>query len=163
LHDFGHLQATQKRLLPEMGIGHHCLVVLTVLHEPRKVPVRVLEELRGSVELDQAAGVKHHHPVAVQHGVEPVGDGDDGACGELRVDDLLDPRVRLEVQAGSGCTSSNAAQPGQPRNPRLGRTPRCSHTFVHDKDLGAAKQAPREAQQLLLARREHLVGRPRSL
>lgn len=65
-----------------------------------------------------------HSLVAVHDGVQPVGDGDGGAVGELLLDGYLDEVVCLEIYCSSG--------------------------LIHDQNLGFPKQSPGQAQQLPL-------------
>ena len=52
--------------------------------------------------LTHPAGVHDGDPVVAADGVEPVGDGDDGAGGEVGLDGALDQVVRLHVHRGGG-------------------------------------------------------------
>ena len=52
--------------------------------------------------LTHPPGVHDGDPVVAADGVEPVGDGDDGAGGEVGLDGALDQVVRLHVHRGGG-------------------------------------------------------------
>ncbi len=72
--------------------------------------------------------VNANEPVAVHDGVEPMGDGKDGALGELLPDRLLDPRVRLQVNS-------------------------CSRLIEHE-DFGLFQKRPGQAHKLALPNAE---------
>ena len=71
-------------------------------------------------------------PGAVHDALQAVGDGEDGAVGELLADGGLDQVIRLQVNRCGG--------------------------LVQDQDAGLAEQGPAQAQQLPLA---HAVGEHR--
>ena len=54
------------------------------------------------VKLPQLPLVEDHDPVVVHDGVEPVGDGEDAAPGELLPDGGLDQVVSLQVHGCCG-------------------------------------------------------------
>ena len=56
-----------------------------------------LQQFIRSVILLELSLVEHHDPVVVHDGVEPVGDGQDAAVGELLPDGRLDQIIRLQV------------------------------------------------------------------
>ena len=88
----------------------------------------VLEQVAGGVKLLEPAGVQHHDLVRVHDGVDPVGDGEDGALPELLPDGGLDEAVRLKVHGGGG--------------------------LVQHVDPGVPQQGPRQAHQLSLTLRQ---------
>ena len=67
-------------------------------------------------------------PVPPSDGVQPVGDGEDGAVRELSPDRLLDLLVRGAVHGGRG--------------------------LVQHEDLGPPEESPGQADQLLLPQTE---------
>lgn len=69
--------------------------------------------------------VPPHSLVTVHDGVQPVGDGDHCAVGELVLDGRLNEVVCLQIHRSSG--------------------------LIQDQDLGFPKQSPAQAQQLPLA------------
>ena len=86
------------------------------------------QEVVRAVELGDVALVQHHHPVAVHDGVEPVGDGDDGALRELLPDGGLHQVVSLQVHGRGG--------------------------LVQDEDLGLPQEGPGQAHELSLTHGE---------
>ena len=62
----------------------------------------VSEQTIRRVKLLDQSCVQDHDPGAVQDGVQPVGDGEDGAVEELGPDCGLDEVVRLEVDGRGG-------------------------------------------------------------
>ena len=71
-----------------------------------------LQQFIRSVILLELSLVEHHDPVVVHDGVEPVGDGQDAAVGELLPDRGLDQVVSFQVDR-SGCLVKNQ-HPGFP-------------------------------------------------
>ena len=61
-----------------------------------------------------------HSLVAVPDGVQPVGNGDGRAVGELLLDGCLDEAIGLQIHGGGG--------------------------LIHDQNLGFPKQSPGQAQ-----------------
>ena len=70
-----------------------------------------IEQVQGSIELGNPAGIHHEDPVVECNGLQPMGDGDElsishghdlrrwthGHIGELRLYDLLDQGIRLGI------------------------------------------------------------------
>ena len=56
-----------------------------------------LQQFIRSVILLELSLVEHHDPVVVHDGVEPVGDGQDAAVGELLPDGRLDQIIRKVI------------------------------------------------------------------
>lgn len=89
----------------------------------------LLEESSWAVKLDNLTLVQHDNTVAVEDGVETVGDRDDGAVGEEgRPQCALHHGVRLNVH-GSGC-------------------------LVQDEDVGRREHGAGQVDELSLALRE---------
>lgn len=53
----------------------------SLLHKPVEYTL-LLEKLGRTIKLDHLTLVEHHHTIAVQDGVEAMGDGNDGAVSE---------------------------------------------------------------------------------
>ncbi len=104
-----HLEELLRHLLerrasrPQVGLVRQldelaALGRLQVVHEVVQDSAPVAEELEGRGVVNQAALVHAHDLVAVDDGLQAVGDGDDGALGEGVADGRLDQRVRPESQ-----------------------------------------------------------------
>lgn len=59
--------------------------------------VSVVEKNPGRVELADAACIEDEYPRVVEDGGDAMGDGEDGASGEVGPDRSLDEGVRLHV------------------------------------------------------------------
>jgi len=77
-------------------------LLLDLLDELVELRLGVLGELHGVTLLDALALVHNHHVVAVDDGVDPVGDGDHCGVLEVVIHQLLDLLFSHDVDVSSG-------------------------------------------------------------
>eukprot|EP00965_Chrysotila_dentata_P110806 3661814-Pleurochrysis_carterae.AAC.4 len=89
---------------------------------------RLRHEIARRAVLRQLALFQYHDLICVEHGIEPVSDGDDGGVGEGGANGPLYQRVGLCIDGRGG--------------------------LVHNHERAARKQCACDAEKLALARRE---------